>query len=138
MKNNKRTANIVDHDRLQCKNCNEFRELKYFKCSQVVNKRYYTTKKCKICLGVKINENKYIETHETMKTLQKECLVFLERMKLMKGYVDMLDAYKLAHYYTDFFGYRDVFYEDIEEELTFMLVSLLRQKKKQENEYKTT
>jgi len=139
MKDNKRTANIVDGNKMLCRTCNEFRELRYFRRSQVDNKCYYTTKKCKVCLGITINENKY-ENDQYIKPVQSklsdECLLFLERMKLVRGYIDMIDCYKLAHHYTDFFGYRDVFYESMEDELTFMLVELLKQKKKEENEYK--
>jgi len=82
MKDNKRTANIVDGNKMLCRTCNEFRELRYFRRSQVDNKCYYTTKKCKVCLGITINENKY-ENDQYIKPvpskLSDECLLFLER-----------------------------------------------------------
>jgi len=125
---------------LLCRECGVERDELYF----VLTKgKWYFTKRCKVCLGYKNigSKGKYIKRDPDTKValklekqpqLSKECLVFLNSLKMSRGYIDMLGAYKLAHYFTEVFGYIDLTYmEDIEEELIYMLNKLLEVEKKQ-------
>lgn len=103
---------------LRCNTCDVYREEKYFRTSIVSDKLYYATKKCKVCLGINVRETKYI--------ISNEGLLFLDRLDMMRGYVDMVDAYKLAHFFTETFGYIEHNVDTIEEDLIIMYNKLKR------------
>jgi hypothetical protein len=116
----------------RCKKCNEIRNKTMFYKAIVKNKPYYQVSKCKVCLGVKI---KSIETL-TLKSntrLSKECLEFLNTLKITKRYYcDLIDLYKLTHYFIQVFGDINLDSYSIEEQLVFMLRELLKEKRREE------
>lgn len=130
---------------LQCKECGEIREEKYFSKTKNKGKTadvmpyHFWLKRCKICQGVKVLKGEYnkLDNDDRVKLkirkehkLSKDCLIFLESLKMSRGYIDMLGAYKLAHYFTETFGYIDLTHMEIEDELNLMLNNLLQVKKK--------
>lgn len=132
---------------LQCKECNQFREEQYFSKTKNKGKTadvmpfHFWLKKCKVCQGVKVIRGDYnIVDDKTMVerklkkqlTLSNDCIIFLNKIKTSRGYIDMLGAYKLAHYFTETFGYIDLTHMEIEDELNLMLSNLLKVKKKLE------
>ena len=112
---------------LRCKTCNVERELNFFQTCHVNGKKYYARKKCKVCLGIIPRQKKNDKIG-----LSKECLEFLDRLRNIQCYVDMLDSFKLAHYFIETFGYIELDFNDIEEELNYMLRKLLEEKKRNE------
>ena len=132
---------------LRCKECGVEREEQYFiktknRTGSANDKPFYFwLKKCKICQGVKVFRGDYNKVDNKTRvelkikkqlTLSKDCLIFLNRLKTSRGYIDMLGAYKLAHYFTQTFGYIDLTHMEIEDELNLMLNNLLKVKKKLE------
>lgn len=132
---------------LKCKECNEEREEQYFVKTKNKGKTadvkpfHFWLKKCKICQGTKTlrgdykinDDNTRVELKIKKQTrLSKDCLIFLNKLKTSRGYIDMLGAYKLAHYFTQTFGYIDLTHMEIEDELNLMLSNLLKVKKKLE------
>ena len=132
---------------LKCKECNELREEQYFIKTKNKGKTkdvmpyHFWLKKCKICQGVKVLKGDYKPTNNKVKVerklekqlrLSKDCIIFLNKLKTSRGYIDMLGAYKLAHYFTQTFGYIDLTHMEIEDELNLMLSNLLKVKKKLE------
>jgi hypothetical protein len=130
---------------LRCKECGVEREEQYFiktknkgKTADVMPYHFWL-KKCKVCQGVKVLKGNYNKgdnkTRVELKIkkqlrLSKDCLIFLNSLKASRGYIDMVGAYKLAHYFTQTFGYIDLTHMEIEDELTLMLNNLLKVKKK--------
>jgi hypothetical protein len=123
---------------LLCRECNTERDEIYFRKTRG---KYFFTKRCKFCLGIKnVNSRgKYKKSDpgtlvelklKKRHNLSLECLKFLNDVKMSKGYIDMVGAYKLAHYFTEVFGYIEFEEKTIEEELVFMLETLLDVKKK--------
>lgn len=132
---------------LKCKECNELREEIYFSKTKNKGKSkdtipfHFWLKKCKICQGVKVIRGDYNKVDnkarvelkiEKQLRLSKDCIIFLNKLKTSRGYIDMLGAYKLAHYFTQTFGYIDLTHMEIEDELNLMLSNLLKVKKKLE------
>jgi hypothetical protein len=128
-----------------CKQCGIDREEQYFSKTKNRGKTadvmpfHFWLKKCKICQGFKtikgsynkVDNNTLVE-RKIKKQLQlsSDCIIFLNKLKMSKGYIDMLGAYKLAHYFTETFGYIDLTHMEIEDELNLMLNNLLKVKKK--------
>lgn len=125
---------------LQCFTCKEFRELQFFSKTKNKSKSrikipyYYWLKKCKICLGVKTIIGPYNKVDNATRverkskkniSLSPECLKFLNRLKMTRYHVDMLDSFKLAHYFIETFGYIDLDNLEIEDQLLLMLKKLL-------------
>lgn len=117
-----------------CKTCLIEREDQWFKFVIRNNKTYYYTKKCKVCLGVKVIKGKYnikpkeqvLEKKAINKKLSQEQIDFLDKIKRKSGYIDVVDAYTLAHHFTTIFGYIDLTHLSIEQELTLMYEKLLK------------
>jgi hypothetical protein len=122
----------LDDNTLTCRNCNEDRDKVYFVNVTMNNKIYYKTKKCKVCSGVKIKTPNTI-TPKIYKGLSKECLEFLNALKITKRYYcDLIDSYKLTHYFIQVFGDVNLDKYTIEEQLVIMLNELLKEKRKGE------
>ena len=119
---------------LECKKCKEFREEKYFKKTKKryagVEKVYYWTTTCKICLGIVQLRKPYKKRDvKEVNKLSKECLDFLKEMNRKRFYFDLLDTFRLAHYFTETFGYKDLTSMNMQDEMEYMLVRLLKIKK---------
>jgi len=132
---------------LRCRECGIEREEQYFIKTKNKGKTvdvkpfHYWLKKCKVCQGVKVIRGDYKPTNNKVKVeaklekqlrLSNDCIIFLNKLKTSRGYIDMLGAYKLAHYFTQTFGYIDLTHMEIEDELNLMLSNLLKVKKKLE------
>ena len=121
---------------LICKTCNEKRELTLFNRQIKSDKTYYKNKRCKICItgkepklnkvtiGDKIRQPKQLKIKKNV-ILSLEAKLFIKRVILMKGYIDSIEAYKLAHYHIETFGYIERLIIDVEKELTTMFLELL-------------
>jgi hypothetical protein len=125
---------------LRCNECKELREEEYF--SKTKNKGkdkrkpfHFWLKKCKICQGVKVLRGDYNKLDGSTRverkiksniSLSKEAKDFLNELKMSKGYIDMLSAYKLAHYFIEAFGYIDIDDMEIKDQLILMYDKLLR------------
>ena len=73
--------------------------------------------------------NSNIRIEKKMKknaTLSKDTEVFLKYIKMKKGYVNMLDAFKLAHYFIETFGYIDLDDMEVKDQLILMYEKLLK------------
>ena len=115
---------------LVCKTCNVERDKNYFISSLINNKRYYNKKKCKVCKGIKIKTSNEIKI-KSNDIISKECLEFLEELKINKRYYcDLVDSYKIAHYFTEVFGETKLDVLDVEEQLEIMVKELLKEKNK--------
>ena len=132
---------------LRCKECGVERESQYFSKTKNKGKTadvmpfHFWLKRCKVCQGFKTikgeynivdNKTKVERKLEKQLRLSKDCIIFLNKLKTSRGYIDMLGAYKLAHYFTQTFGYIDLTHMEIEDELNLMLSNLLKVKKKLE------
>lgn len=132
---------------LKCKECGQEREEQYFSKTKNKGKTadvmpfHFWLKRCKICQGFKTIKGEYNIVDDKTRVerklkkqlvLSKDCLTFLNSLKTSRGYIDMLGAYKLAHYFTQTFGYIDLTHMEIEDELNLMLSNLLKVKKKLE------
>jgi len=113
---------------LTCKTCGIEREKKYFIKIFNNDKIYTTTKKCKVCRGIKINERNEL-LYKSNDILSNDCLDFLEHIKIIRGWVDMYDSFRMAHYFIETFGYIEMDFDSVEDELFYMLRELLKVKK---------
>lgn len=126
---------------LKCKECNELREEQYFSKTKNKNKSkskdkipyYFWLKKCKVCQGIKVLRGDYIDNKTKVErkiqngiTLSKDTEVFLNTLKIRNGYVDMIDSFKLAHYFIETFGYIDLDDMEIKDQLILMYDKLLQ------------
>lgn len=115
----------VEENNLYCQTCQTKRELKYFRRVRDKKGRYYFYHKvCRLCLSKtgRIYEKK---VKEITYSLNKETEQFLNHLiKQKRGFVDMIDAYKLAHHHVLTFGYQDVNLT-IEDDLLRMTKDLL-------------
>jgi hypothetical protein len=122
-----------------CKTCNIEREEKYFSYTKSkyngITKYYFWSKKCKICQGVKNVYGRYNKLTKSDRlqnkiedgiSLSKEAEVFLNSLKIRNGYVDMVDSFKLAHYFIETFGYIDLDDMEVEDQLILMYEKLLK------------
>jgi hypothetical protein len=107
---------------LRCRNCNEIRNEAYFNWSRATkdSRKYYKLKKCKVCLGKKIQQSKIVEY-----TLQPEIINFLNEVERKRYYLEIVDCYRLAHYHIEVFGYKET-NMSIDKELTTMYKELRR------------
>lgn len=126
---------------LRCKECGIEREEQYFSKTKNRGKTadvmpfHYWLKKCKICQGVKVLRGDYKQTNSNIRiekkmknnaTLSKDTQTFLKHLKMKKGYVNMLDAFKLAHYFIETFGYIDLDDMEVKDQLILMYEKLLK------------
>lgn len=126
---------------LKCKECNIEREAQYFSKTRNKSKTkdvmpfHYWLKKCKICQGVKVLKGDYKQTNSNIRiekkmksnaTLSRDTQTFLKHLKIKKGYVNMLDAFKLAHYFIETFGYIDLDDMEVKDQLILMYEKLLK------------
>lgn len=124
-----------------CKECNVDREEQYFSKTKNKGKTkdvmpyHFWLKKCKICQGVKVFRGDYKPTNSNIRiekkmkknaTLSKDTQTFLKHLKMKKGYVNMLDAFKLAHYFIETFGYIDLDDMEVKDQLILMYEKLLK------------
>jgi len=119
---------------LKCKNCNTYREKFYFRKTKLNNKWYYTKTKCKVCLSKKGKTDfidKKLEQRKTKNKLTTECIDFLDRVYRQRGFIDYIDAYRLASHHINTFGYIETNLE-IEEDLIQMYNDLLDVKRDQQ------
>lgn len=103
--------------KLVCKKCEIERELRFFRRTITNGKSYYTRKECKICLSKtgKIYERRVKKNIK----LSKECIVFIDKVKRKAGYIDYIEAYELAHFHVETFGFKET-NMDINEDLCLM------------------
>jgi hypothetical protein len=124
---------------LKCKECGVEREEQYFSKSKSkykgVIKYYFWLKKCKLCQGMKSLKGTYNKTDNSTRIerkiesgieLSKEAKDFLNELKMSNGYIDMLGAYKLAHYFIETFEYIDLDDMEIKDQLMLMHQKLLQ------------
>lgn len=121
---------------LMCRNCNTLKPLYYFNRQKKDNKIYYKNNKCKLCvtgkepkpykttLEDKIRTPKTFTIKKSM-TLSPEAKKFIKRVIMMRGYIDSVEAYKLAHYHIETFDYVERLITNTELELTTMFKELL-------------
>lgn len=132
-----------------CKECNVDREEQYFSKTKNKGKTkdvmpyHFWLKRCKICQGVKVLRGDYTKVdgntivERKLKSnvrLSKDTNIFLNYIKMKRGYVNMVDAYKLAHYFIETFGYIDIDDMEIKDQLILMYDKLL----KAQNGYSTS
>lgn len=126
-----------------CKKCGKERQLQFFNRQIKGERIYYKTKRCKICLSpkgnnVNINKTSLETIYKKPKTfsIKKDMILspdaekFIKRVVMMKGYIDTIEAFKLAHYHIETFGYVERLIVDIELELSTMFIELLKVYKK--------
>lgn len=126
---------------LRCKECGIEREEQYFSKTKNRGKTadvmpfHYWLKKCKVCQGVKVLKGDYKKTNSNIRIekkmkkntiLSKDTQTFLKHLKMKKGYVNMLDAFKLAHYFIETFGYIDLDDMEVKDQLILMYEKLLK------------
>lgn len=119
---------------LKCKNCNTYREKFYFRKTKLNNKWYYTKTKCKVCLSKKGKEvfiDKKLIKRKIRKKLTPECIDFLDRVYRQRGFIDYIDAYRLASHHINTFGYIETNLE-VEDDLIQMYNDLLDVKRDQQ------
>jgi len=124
-----------------CKECNEDRDERYFSKTKNKGKNkdvmpyHFWLKKCKICQGVKVLKGSYNKVDGNTRVdrklnkkivLSKDTNIFLNYIKMKRGYVNMVDAYKLAHYFIEAFGYIDIDDMEIKDQLILMYDKLLK------------
>jgi len=132
-----------------CKECNIDREEQYFSKTKNKGKTkdvmpyHFWLKKCKVCQGVKVIRGDYNKVDGSTRVerklksnvrLSKDAELFLNHLKMKKGYANMVDAYKLAHYFIEVFGYIDIDDMEIKDQLILMYDKLL----KAQNGYSTS
>lgn len=121
---------------LTCKTCLEKRELTLFHREIKTDRIYYKIKRCKICsLGKlpRLHKSTFIDALREPKKiklrkndrLSPEAKEFIKRVIYMRGYIDSIEAFKLAHYHIETFGYIERLILDTEKELTIMFTELL-------------
>lgn len=114
-----------------CECCNIQRPVSMFR--KVTRKDtcriYYNKIKCKECMGYK----KLPLVTTTGIKLSKNCLDFLQHLKHSRGIIDLVDSFKLAHFFTETFGYKEETFKSMEEELHYMWQNLLKIKQENEN-----
>ncbi len=118
---------------IECKNCNTYRESFYFRKSKFNNKWYYSKSKCKVCLSKKgktIFIDKKLEKRKPKNKLTSECIDFLNRIYTQRGYIDYIDAFRLADHHINTFGYIETNLK-IEEDLIQMYNDLLNLRRDQ-------
>ena len=124
-----------------CKECGIDREEQYFSKTRNRGKTkdvlpfHFWLKKCKLCQGMKSIKGSYNKVDNNTRierkiqngiTLSNDTEVFLNGLKMRKGYVNMVDAFKLAHYFIETFGYIDIDDMEIEDQLILMYDKLLK------------
>lgn len=98
----------VEENNLFCQTCQTKRELIYFRRVKDKKGRYYFYhKRCKMCLS-KTGRIYKKELKEKEYILNKETEKFINEIKRKRGFIDMIDAYKIAHHHVLTFGYQDV------------------------------
>lgn len=126
------TKEDIESGYLTCGKCKQRRELIFFYCKKYkyngLDEVSYQISKCKICQS-KNNSYKVkdIEVLDISRLkLSKEANSFMDSLIRKKGYVDMLDAYKLAHYHIQVFDYMERSFHSTEQELSTMYKELLK------------
>lgn len=140
------TKEEVDSGYLTCKNCNKRRELIYFNKDRYKSKSStleYTYKvgKCKVCISPygedmkprMINSNSKLDIVSDNIKLSQECKNLIKRIIYMRGYIDVIEAYKLAHYHLETFGYIEREIITIEDDIVIMFKELLQIYRKEED-----
>lgn len=103
-----------------CKTCNQELSHHFFARSVQGGVTYYSTKRCKLCRGIK---RKFIEDRivETKIELSSDCKKLLYRIKLNDGDVGVIDCYKIIHNYLIYFDYFESAEDtSVRDELSFM------------------
>lgn len=130
------TKEDIESGYLTCNSCKQRRELVFFYSKRYdyngLNEVSYNISRCKICQSKNSSYKvKNIEDLDMSRLkLSKEARLFIRRIILLKGCVDMIDAYKLAHYHLQVFDYMERYFSSTEEELSVMYKELLKVYKK--------
>jgi hypothetical protein len=106
-----------------CKTCKIERDERNFKSFTKNGKLYYSKRFCKICLSVKNLKSNNL--------LSPKCLQFLKRIEAQRGFVSYIDAFSLAHYHIETFGYKETNIP-VKEELSKMYKELINKKREDE------
>jgi hypothetical protein len=133
----------IESGLLVCKNCNTLKPLYYFSRLRKDDKIYYRNNKCKLCItGREPKLNKIVLEGEIRPPkqlkiksdirLSLEAKEFVKRVIYMKGYIDQVQAFQLAHYHISTFGYIERLIVNTELELTTMFRELLEVYKREE------
>lgn len=122
-----------------CKICNQEKELDDF-YTEKRNGKVYHKNQCKKCYNankkytyVKKDKTKviYIKNIKSIprpinkSEFTNEIREFLKKIEHNKGYIDIVDSYRLTSYYIDVFGYENPIDMDIKVELEYYYNKLL-------------
>lgn len=126
----------IESGYLTCKSCNQKREIIMFYKKRYnyngLNEVSYDLK-CKICQSK--NSSYKVKNVEVLDMsrfiLSREAKLFIEKIIKMRGYIDIIDAYRLAHYHIETFDYIDRMFDSTEDELLMMYKELLNIYKKE-------
>lgn len=126
------TKEDIQSGYLTCKKCKQKRELVFFYSKKYnyngVNEISYQISKCKICQSK--NSSYKVKSIEVLDIsrfkLSKEAKLFVRRVALLKGNIDIIDAYKLTHYHIETFDYMERQFDSVEQELSTMYKELLK------------
>jgi hypothetical protein len=133
----------IESGLLVCRNCNTLKPLYYFNKQMKDDKIYYRNNKCKVCktgrepklnkttLEGEIRAPKQLKIKSDIR-LSLEAKEFVRRVIYMRGYIDSVEAYKLAHYHIETFDYVERLIINTELELTTMFRELLEVYKREE------
>jgi hypothetical protein len=126
----------IESGLLVCRNCNTLKPLYYFSRLRKDDKIYYRNNKCKLCItGREPKLNKTVLEGEIRAPkqlkiksdirLSLEAKEFIKRVIYMRGYIDQVQAFQLAHYHIETFGFVERLIVNTELELTTMFRELL-------------
>jgi hypothetical protein len=133
----------IESGLLVCRNCNTLKPLYYFSRLRKDDKIYYRNNKCKLCItGREPKLNKTVLEGEIRAPkqlkiksdirLSLEAKEFIKRVIYMRGYIDQVQAFQLAHYHIETFDYVERLIINTELELTTMFRELLEVYKREE------
>ena len=133
----------IESGLLVCRNCNTLKPLYYFNKQMKDDKIYYRNNKCKVCITgrePKLNKTTLegeIRAPKQLKIksdirLSLEAKEFIKRVIYMRGYIDQVQAFQLAHYHIETFDFVERLIVNTELELTTMFRELLEVYKREE------
>ena len=125
------TKEDIESGYLTCRSCNQKREIILFYKKRYnyngLNEISYDLK-CKVCQSK--NNTYKVKNTEILNisrfNLSKEARLFIRRIILLKGNINIIDAYKLIHYHLETFDYIERQFDSVEQELSMMYKELLK------------
>lgn len=120
--------------KLLCRTCNNTRTSEDFTFkSQRYNKKgelvtYYNLNKYKICNKEEKQYKRNVDYNKGF--LYKEAYDFMKYISRVRGYIDIIDVYKLIDHHINTFGYNEKILDDSLEELYMDLYKVYKKYKK--------